>query len=657
VIEEGYMRFKGRIVFQLIMVLTAVSMVTSVIAEERILTIVHTNDLHSHLLGFSPNIDYTPYRTGDDKTIGGWARIATVIKELREERSNAVLTLDAGDFLMGSLFHMVSREEAFELRLLKEMGYDVVSLGNHEFDLMPGGLARILSTAHRNGKMPMMVLSNAHFSDESDRDDSLEAIFKKGIVKTYTVLEREGIRIGIYGLMGARAAEVAPFASPVKFDDTVKTSREMVRLLREKEKVDMVICLSHSGLLKDKSKSEDEILAREVDGIDIIVSGHTHTLLLEPIIVNNTIVVQAGAYGKQVGILDIVYENEAVRMKEYQIVRIDDRIKGNAKINNLIDSCIEKIDAAVLRDLGLTFYKIIAATDFDLTIEEDESSLGNMITDSMRWYANKYDYDETDPLTRVAVAIESFGLIRDPLLRGRRGDIAVCDLFRTFPLGIGMDDTMCYPIITFYLHASELKKALEILTSIYPLKGSDYYLQISGLQFRYNPHRMIFDRVTDIWMGDEESGYEPLDYSDSNKRLYRIAANFFNATFLKVIGGFTMNILNIVPKDREGNPVTDLKEVRVDMDKKKPGIQELKEWIGLMEYVKSFKDIDGDGIPDVPKKYKGKLGRIVKKASWNPVSLLWRGTWITWTAFAVFMVLLLIFAVVIRIIVRRVFTS
>ncbi|MEA3486618.1 MAG: metallophosphoesterase, partial [Thermodesulfobacteriota bacterium] len=114
-------------------------------ADGKVITIVHTNDLHSHLLGFSPNIDYTPLETGDDKTVGGWARIATVIQDVKQDRSNPVLVVDAGDFLMGSLFHMLSREEAFELRLMKAMGYDVVTLGNHEFDLKPAGLARILT--------------------------------------------------------------------------------------------------------------------------------------------------------------------------------------------------------------------------------------------------------------------------------------------------------------------------------------------------------------------------------------------------------------------------------------------------------------------------------------------------------------------------------
>ena len=117
-------------------------------AGERVITIIHTNDLHSHVLGFSPNIDYRPDITGGDATKGGWARIATVIKQEREKRNHPVLVPDGGDFLMGSLFHMVAREEAIEPRLMKDIGYDVVTLGNHEFDLKPRGLARKIGRAH-----------------------------------------------------------------------------------------------------------------------------------------------------------------------------------------------------------------------------------------------------------------------------------------------------------------------------------------------------------------------------------------------------------------------------------------------------------------------------------------------------------------------------
>jgi 5''-nucleotidase, C-terminal domain. len=200
----------------------------------------------------------------------------------------------------------------------------------------------------------------------------------------------------------------------------------------------------------------------------------------------------------------------------------------------------------------------------------------------------------------------------------------VGDLFRTIPLGIGSDDTLGYPLITFYLYGYELKRTLEILTSVQPLKGEHYFLQISGLRFTYNPRRVIFDRVTNIEIGSEEEGYKPLNYSSSNLQLYRVAANIYNATFLKYIGNYTYHLLDIVPKDKKGNPVKRLSTLRVDADKSKPGIQELKEWQGVIQYVQSFKDTHGHGVAHLPEKYKGPLGRIVVKPSWNPAKLLSR---------------------------------
>jgi len=626
----------------------------TVFGGEKALTIVHSNDLHSHLLGSSPSTSYTPDRTGDDETVGGWARIATVIKEVKKNRHNPVLVLDAGDFLMGSLFHLLSREQAFELRLMKLMGYDATTLGNHEFDLRPKGLARILNTAHHRGQIPAIVFSNAIFNEESEQDDSLEETFRKGIVKPYVVLEKGDIRIGVFGLMGKDAAEVAPFASPVRFEDPVSAAKRIVRDLREKEKVEVVICLSHSGLWEDRDRSEDEILAKEVEGIDIIISGHTHTKMESPLQVNDTIIVQAWVYGRQVGVLDLIYEEGAVSLRDYQIRDIDDSIQGDPQISSNIDSFETLIDEQVLAREGLSFRKIIAQTDFDLEIAADESNLGNLITDALRWTINKHDYDPDDPVTRVAVAVASNGVIRDPILRGETGKIALCDVFRAIPLGVGMDDTVGYPLITFYLYPSELKKGFEILTSIYPMKGYDYFLHVSGARFTYNPNRMVFDRITDIWIGNEEEGYTPLDYSESNKTLLRVAADIYNATFLKIVGEFTWHVLDIVPKDRDGNPIPDLKTARVDVDRKEQGIQELKEWIAVMEYIRSFSDRTGDGIPDIPEKYRGTQGRNVVEASWNPYKLLRRGTYVTWIAFVVFLILVSIVLIVFRFVWKKI---
>jgi 5'-nucleotidase len=621
--------------------------------EEKLLTVIHTNDLHSHLLGFSPNIDYTPLKTGDDQTVGGWARIAAVIKSEKAKRTNPTLVLDAGDFLMGSLFHMVAREEALELGLMKEMGYDVVTLGNHEFDLTPHGLARILDSAHQKGGMPEIVFSNPIFHPESTEDDTLEELFKKGVLKPYIIRDIQGIRIGIFGIFGKDAAEVSPFARPMKFRDPIETSREMLKTLKEKEKVHWVICLSHGGLRKNKSLSEDERLAKEVPGIDLIVGGHSHTKLKNPLMVNQTMIVQAGGHGEYVGVLDLAYENGKIKLKGYKSVEIDDSIQADEKIQKRVESYIGLINERVLKKENLSFHKVLAKTDFDLRFADDESNLGNLIADSIRWKINRIDYDRNDPVTKVVVAIESNGMIRDDLLRGKTGNVAVCDLFRTVPLGFSRgDDTMGYPLIACYFYAHEIKKTMEVVTSIYPKKGSNFFLQVSGMRFRYNPNRVIFDRVTDIWIGSEDEGYQPLDYSESNKSLYRIATNIYNATFLGYVGRFTYGTLDIVPKDRNGNPIITktpkgnpfdvLLSLRVDVDKNKPEIQELKEWVALMDYVRDFPDKNRDGFPDIPEKYRGKLGRIVKETSWNPVSLLSRGTYVTWIAFGVIMGLILI---------------
>jgi len=621
-------------------------------AEEKIITIVHTNDLHSHFQGFSPELDYRPFAAGADKTRGGWSRIATVINQTKQERDNTVLVLDSGDYTMGSLFHMLAREQAFELRLMAAMGYDAVTLGNHEFDLKPAGLARILTTAKKHARLPEIVFAGAVFDEKSEADKTLEAAFAEIPVKPYTVLERDGIRIGIFGLMGKDAAEVAPFARPVTFRDPVEVARETVRALREKEKTDIVICLSHSGLNINRKKSEDEILAARVRGIDVIVSGHSHHLLQQPVIVGETIIVQVGAYGRNVGVLDIVYDGEKVALKEYKSVPVDSSITGDKEIQNTLDRFKQKIDTQFLAEYGLSYDQIIAQTKWDMEISDVESPLGNLIADSIRWYVNKVDSRPGDAKSRVVIAVESNGVIRDHLIAGETGYITVGDLFRTIPLGIGMDEqaSMGYPLISFYLYGYEIKRALEILASVYPLKGYDYFLQVSGVRFTYNPNRVIFDRVTSIEIGDEDTGYRPLDYRETNRALYRVAANIYNATFLKLIGGFTYGFLEIAPKDSKGRTVSDLTRLRVDADKSQPGIQELKQWVGVIKYVQSFKDVTGDGIADIPEKYRQPLGRIVAEPSWNPVALAARPALPTIIA----MTLLALMAVMIIYVGRRV---
>lgn len=621
-------------------------------ADERRITIVHTNDLHSYLQGFAPEGDYTPLVAGDDATVGGIARIASLIRGVRAERPNPVLAIDAGDYLMGSLFHMVSREEAVELRLMKSIGYDAVGIGNHEFDLLSDGLARILSAAYARGGLPLVVFSSAVFDPKDPADDTLQQAFDRGLVKPSAVIDAGGLKVGLFAVIGRDAAEVAPFASPVSFRPAADVAKEMVGFLRGQEKVDLVVCISHAGLADDPAKSEDELLAQAVPGIDVIISGHTHTKIEAPRVVNGTIIVQAWAYGRQVGVLDLLVGGGKASLVAWKALPVDDAVSGDWLVQGAVEAAIAEIDRSVLAPHGLAYRQDLVETPADMPMENDETGLGNLVADAIRWYANAAVAASADP-TPFAVAFESNGVIRDDIRRGASGRIQVCDLFRVLPLGVGMDGTMAYPLVGMYVTAGELKKALEIVTSIYPMKGGDYFLQCSGLRFAYNPHRMLFDRVTRIELGSDEEGWTPLDWSSANKRLYRVVSNFYNASFLKIVGNYTYHVLDIVPKDREGRPIADMLAARIDADPATPGIQELKSWVGLMDYVRTFPDTDGDGVPDMSAKYLGKLGRNLREPSWNPVSLVSHPSGVTWLAIGVAAAALLI-VVLLILLVRRI---
>ena len=143
-------------------------------AQDRKLVILHTNDLHSRLDGFAPSSAYTPGSINDDKTLGGFSRIANLISKEREANPGSLLVVDDGDFLMGTIFHFMEEYNGFQLPLMKKMGYDFVALGNHEFDFGTGKLSLIIDKSVERGPIPELLLSNAVLSETDKRDDGIE---------------------------------------------------------------------------------------------------------------------------------------------------------------------------------------------------------------------------------------------------------------------------------------------------------------------------------------------------------------------------------------------------------------------------------------------------------------------------------------------------
>ncbi|MCP3924390.1 MAG: hypothetical protein GY714_17585 [Desulfobacterales bacterium] len=612
-------------------ILTFIIATPLVTAKEQKLTIIHSNDIHSHLMSFSPSMDFT-YEVNDDSTVGGIARIATVIKNIKSKRKNPVIVVDAGDFMMGSIFHTLAPEKAFELKIMKKIGYDMLTLGNHEFDLTPNILAKILNKANENNSLPPIVLSNMKFNLYDKRDDTLFDAFQKGLIKNYRVKKINGLKIGFFGLIGKDAAFKAKYSEPVSFKDPVKSARTIVKVLRDVEKVDLVVCLSHSGLKRKRGVSEDENLAQKVKGIDVIISGHSHTTTDRPIRVNGTLIVQSGYYGKNLGILDIS-KGAKVKLSSYKLLKIDDKISSDLSILREISDYRNEIDKEFFSKYDLESRKIIGETTFDLKREAAECSIGNLLSDSIKWYVNKHSYNKDNPDSKVIGSIIAHGMVREGLMKGKTGKLSVGEIFKTVPMGIGEDLSMGYPLVSFYIYPHELKKGLEIITSLRPIIGDSFFLHISGVKFKYNPNRMIFDKISEIYLGSEESGYTAFDYSKSRKKLFRIATNIYVASFLKEVGKRTYNILKIIPKNSNGIPINNVKDLIVDADNTIDGIQELKEWKAPVEYIASFKDTNGNGIPDIPLSYSKKKGIITVEKSVNPYELIKNGTFITWVGF------------------------
>ncbi len=586
-------------------------------AHAQQLTVLHTNDWQSRLLGFGPNSAYSPESTGDDDTIGGIARLATLIEARRAAAAGPVVLLDGGDITMGSLFHTVTRQTGAELQLMTMLGYDAVTLGNHEFDFRPDGLADMITAARAGSGCPPIIASNLVFSDTHPGDDRLAALADAGAIRPRMLIERGGLRIGLIGVLGEDGYEVIGQAEPITISPPIDTIRRTARLLRDEQGADIVLLMSHSGVKEVEGDplgwgGEEIDFARELPEIDAVIGGHSHTPLHEPIMVEGRPVVQAGSEGRFLGELVLEREGEGWRVADYTLHPVDDTTPGDPEISAFIEGIKEVVTERVLAGEGYAFSQPLAETGVHLKRDFEEHTLGNHVTDALR-VAGGADMSFTGN-----------GTIRDEL---RPGVQWVSDLFRIAALGIGVvDDTPGYPLMKMYLTGADLKSALEFLLVGYQLKGSSYYPRISGAQVTYNNHRVMFDRVVEVRLGDDRIGYtRTAELTDDS--LYSVAVTSYIASFLPTVRETSHGLLSVTPRDATGAPVSDLSRLLLDADPERPGVQEVKAWRALLGYLSSFPDTDGDGIADIPHAGPAAEVRLIRADSWAPSSLLSSATW------------------------------
>ena len=566
--------------------------------------IMFLHDTHSHLNAF------TTVEGTETVTMGGFSRIKTLINAQKAENPDTLL-LDAGDFSMGTLVQVVYEEEAAELRMLGELGMEATTLGNHEFDYKAEGLANMMNSALASGdKLPAMLLCNMDWvsMDAKGLTEDQKLIrdaFGKYGVKDYTVVNKGGVDIAIIGVFGEDAADCVA-QCPVVFKDPVEAVKETVEVIKANEDVDMIVCISHSGTWEDEDKSEDEILAKSVPEIDLIISGHTHTKLDEPIRHGNTYIVSCAEYGKYLGDLTMT-QNAAGRwnITEYDLVAITPEIAQDTQTQAAVDGFMSLVNEKYLAQFGYTKDQVLCTNEVPFVQQSDvedkhtELNLGSIIADAYSYAVDNADTGDDAP---VMVAVAPAGTIRDtyPL-----GNITVENVFNSFSLGIGEDGIPGYPLISVYLTGEELKLAAEIDSSISDLMKTAR-LYTDGLYWHYNPNRLILNKTTEVFIVDRDGNRIELE----DDKLYRVVTDFYSSQMLGGVTDMSYGLLSLVPKFKDGTPIENYEDAVIKIDGK-----ELKAWQAIAQYMQSFEDTDGDGTPNVPQVYATTEGRKVVEDS------------------------------------------
>lgn len=455
-------------------------------AEQTTITLIHTNDTHANI-------------KSDGKAIIGFGKVATYVEQLKKE--NNVLVLDAGDMFQGLPIANLEKGHSI-VSIINQVGYDAMVPGNHEFDF---GTTNLLELSK---KLDFPMLSA-----------NIETIEGKEVFKPYIVKEFEGMKVGIFGLTTPETY-FKTHPNNVKgyeFNEIVASADKIVKKLRETEKVDVIIMVSHLGL--DEGVDTSDVVAKAVKGIDVIVDGHSHTTLPEGREVEDTLIVSTGEKLNNIGQVELVVEAGKVISKSSKLIGYTDLAEVEAK--QTVEEEIAKVEAAQKAVLD----KVVGKTSVDLdgeraNVRTGETNLGQLATDAM--------IKETG----AQMAITNGGGIRASI---PAGDITMNHVVTVFPFG--------NTVMVKEIKGSDIKAALEHGVSEYPeQKGA--FPHTAGITFTLHTKEAVGNRISDIKIAGEELQLD---------KLYTVVTNDFMAA-----GGDGYEMFKTYPVKAEYNTLMDI---------------------------------------------------------------------------------------------------
>jgi len=444
---------------------------------------LHTNDVHAHIEGFDSYGSACDETSGAQQCFGGVARRATQIAEALAQRDN-VLLVDAGDQFQGTLYYTYFKQEVIEA-FMARLGYDVMTLGNHEFDAGPAELGDFLR------EVPFPVVC-------SNLDVSKEPLLA-GLVAPYLVREIEGEKVGFVGYITEDTSFLSSPGPAVVFLPRAPAVQAAIGELQARG-VNKIIALSHCGY------NCDQEMAGTVDGLDVIVGGHTHTLLSDtdpaaagpyPTLVASprgepVLVVTAAQWGKYLGRLEVNF-NEAGVVDTWQgaPILLDDRVAQDPEVLAMVGEYRGKLDSFADRLAGETLVDLDGSAR---SCRFRECNLGDLIADMMLWKLRDQG---------VEIAMVNAGAIRSSV---RAGMITVGQANEISPFGNAL--------ATMTLRGADLRAALEHSVSRADDPGNDgtgRFLQVAGIQFTWRPDRPVGARISSVKVDREDGSSAPLE--------------------------------------------------------------------------------------------------------------------------------------------------
>ncbi|AZB44574.1 hypothetical protein CEF21_21065 [Bacillus sp. FJAT-42376] len=454
------------------------------------LSVLHTNDTHA-------NLDRAP-------------RMATAIKETRAQKENALL-LSAGDVFSGTLYFNEYKGQA-DLELMNLLNYDAMTFGNHEFDLGTATLADFVKKA----KFPF-VSANVDFSKDANMkaytSSDVTADPKDGHSYSAIVKNMDGERVGIFGLTTAETETISSPGKDVAFENYIAEAKEAVKQLQA-QGINKIVALTHIGY-QDGGGDNDVTLAKEVEGIDIIVGGHSHTVLSAPVLDNTgaepTVIVQTGELSKNLGVLDVEFDPAGKIIKQAgKLIDIDQK-SGDQYVIKEDQEAASILDSKYRPGINKIKNEVVAKTDTVLNgvradVRTKETNLGNLIADGMLARAKTIN-------PKTVIAVQNGGGIRESI---DAGDVTMGEILTVMPFGNSL--------AIMNLKGEEIKAALEHSVELAP-KEAGAFLHVAGMKFTYDSSKPAGQRVVKAEVKEDGTNYTALDPA----KMYAVATNAFTA--------------------------------------------------------------------------------------------------------------------------------